>query len=111
TKVGGGGGPLILNPANCVPVTTSSDVRWNHVPGKPNEQVIAGYTGDASNLTGAPWTNDFYVNTAALHVGPHKLVAQPGIPTVSEWGVAVMTLLVLSAATVVLIRRRSSQPA
>jgi hypothetical protein len=33
------------------------------------------------------------------------------IPTVSEWGVAVMTLLVLTAATVVLFRRRSSQAA
>ncbi len=31
----------------------------------------------------------------------------PPIPTVSEWGVAIMTLLILSAATVVLIHRRT----
>ncbi len=30
------------------------------------------------------------------------------IPTLSEWGVTIMTLLILSAATVVLIRRRAS---
>lgn len=33
------------------------------------------------------------------------------IPTLTEWGVAVMTLLVLTAATIVLLRRRSSLPA
>jgi len=33
------------------------------------------------------------------------------IPTLSAWGVAVMTLLVLTAATIVLIRRRNAQPA
>jgi hypothetical protein len=31
----------------------------------------------------------------------------PDIPTVSEWGLLVMTLLLLSAATIVLLQRRT----
>ena len=35
--------------------------------------------------------------------------AQPGIPTTSEWGLVVMTLLALMAGTVVLVRPRAQR--
>ncbi|MCP4591805.1 MAG: IPTL-CTERM sorting domain-containing protein, partial [bacterium] len=35
--------------------------------------------------------------------------APASIPTVSEWGLAIMTLLLLTAGTVVLIRRQPGE--
>lgn len=106
TRVDGAGGPLVFDAPSCVNISTPNPVPWTHAPRNASAPdtgpVILGYTGDASNLVGSPWTNDFYANTIAEHTGPHPQVAQVGIPTVSEWGVAALTLLMLTAATIVM---------
>ncbi|MDO8629938.1 MAG: hypothetical protein Q7R41_05545 [Phycisphaerales bacterium] len=63
-----------------------------------DELVALAQTFDQENLTLLAWIHG-------------KCVTSCLVPTMSAWGVAAMTLLILSAATVVLIRRRSSQPA
>lgn len=102
TKVGGGGGPLLLDPNVSVAVSATGQ-RWRS-GALVDDQIIGGYTGDSSNPMGTG-ANGFYP-TITQHSGPHPNVAGTGIPTVSEWGVAAMSLLVLVAGTVAL--RRSS---
>lgn len=45
--------------------------------------------------------------TVLAYLGDAKHITYPPIPTVSEWGLVVMTLLVLAAGTVVLRRARA----
>jgi formylglycine-generating enzyme required for sulfatase activity len=65
-----------------------------------------GCASGAEYLHAQTWA--FYQPTMNLHgVGFRlALVVAPRIPTVSEWGVMAMTLLVLTVGTVVLTRRR-----
>ena len=58
--------------------------------GQPDAGTL---TGDGFTLVGGFWQEAVRTN----------------IPTVSEWGLVAMTLLVLSAGTVVLVRRRAAQ--
>lgn len=56
---------------------------------------------DGVGLTTEVWTAPVGVGVGPVH-GP-----KVDIPTVSEWGLVVMTLLVLSAGTLVIFRRRT----
>ncbi|UCC31370.1 MAG: C40 family peptidase [Phycisphaerales bacterium] len=90
--------PMFLDPDNgdyhvapCSPVVNAGD---------------PGYTPDPSETD---IDGDDRVIGDAVDMGADE-VTEPclaGIPTVSEWGLAVMTLLVLSAGTVVLMRSRA----
>jgi len=54
----------------------------------------------------APGLNAYAEN--ALNVGIGTAGGKTKIPTVSEWGLAVMAILMLTAATVVIMRRRAA---
>ena len=72
-------------------------MRWPCVP--PGPAIYALVTPGPIMLFSQPVGG---VPVAQLVTGGHAVA----VPTVTEWGMAVMTLLVLSAATVVLMRRR-----
>lgn len=98
TKVGGGGGPLDLDPIPTVVLGGGDPSLWSHTPDGVYFQ---------EGLTGP----NFYPVEPHIHMGPHPQVNPfAGIPTVSEWGMLVMVLLALAAGTVV-FRRFSRQVA
>ena len=76
---------------------------------------------DKPHLKGAcdlPGTADCYcnisevdcINLGGAYLGDHSVCPNPGtcIPTVSEWGVAALTLLMLTAATIVVKKRMAA---
>jgi hypothetical protein len=88
----------------------------------PGGQMIA--------VQGQPWCHEiqqppvsplsgpnFVVKGPTVHTGPHpeanpiESPAGPVIPTVSEWGLIVMGLLLLAAGTIVIRRLRPREPA
>lgn len=77
----------------------------NWAPNEPNDMGGAEHNGemyaqDNVNLPGG-WNDDMQASVLRAVVERDN-----SIPAVSEWGLVVMALLVLSAGTVVLIRRR-----
>jgi hypothetical protein len=65
---------------------------------EPNRQFCLGEFHQNGSCSGPPG------QVTATNVG---ITSQEGIPTVSQWGLVVMGLLVASAATVVIMRRRA----
>jgi len=66
--------------------------------------------GDTIRLTAGTFSKDCTVTAPSsdLEFGAGEQCQVADIPTVSEWGIAVMALLVLTAATVVIMRRRAA---
>ena len=64
--------------------------------------VTVSVSGDVA-VVGAYSTDDNGANSGSAYVFSAN---PPSIPTVSHWGFAVMTLLILTAGTLVFIRRR-----
>jgi hypothetical protein len=83
---------------------TALHVEDPHISCAPPAALFAGPSELSMSIFSQPSGG---VEIARITLVNHSLF----IPTISEWGVAVMTLLILSAATVVLIRRRSTQSA
>jgi hypothetical protein len=54
---------------------------------------------------GPGWWND-YPDSLKLSTGIIEREVDPAVPTVSEWGLVVMTLLTLAAGTIILVRPR-----
>ena len=74
--------------------------------------LVENHTKDAtaSDAVGIDLMEVFAFGRATNAMMPFEVgadIASLGIPTVSEWGLAVMTLLVLTAGTIVLMRRRA----
>ena len=66
----------------------------------------ADYPGDWCPIAFLDFDNDANLDLPRTPGAMNVTCPVTGIPTVSEWGMAVMTLLVLSAGTIVLMRRR-----
>lgn len=80
--------------------------------------TIGGYNGESNNCgNSGEWTHapfgaiseacsggPFNITRPCDHVGPHPVDKR--VPTVSEWGLIVMTLVGLTAGTIVFARRR-----
>lgn len=126
---------IVFDPAS-VTVDIGDTVHWEWVTGNHNVEsgVIEAGLGvpDGNFLSGAPTsvpgaTFDLLVDQAFLDANPMPgdvypyycfvhtgvdmagtISISPPIPTVSEWGVAAMILLILTAGTVVLARGRST---
>lgn len=82
----------------------------NWAPGEPNNfnQGPGCSTEDFGYISDFPGNGTQWVDTTqcATFAGIVERAVDPAVPTVSTWGVAVMTLLTLAAGTVVLNRRR-----
>lgn len=95
-------------------VVTVHDVN-NLVSNLPADVTLTeafAITGRGTVATGRIETGS--AGAAAGVSGPHAFFLEtidPGIPAVTEWGLMVMTVLVLTAATVVLGRKRESDVA
>lgn len=120
-EFGGTGGNAILTvtlnapgcpgfpPSTVTNPGTPWDINWGVACVDPGEKIQISITSDFPVIFGSGnWTPPG--GNVALNPGD-VVVAQICVPTLSEWGVVAMALLVVTAATVVLIRRRSAQPA
>ncbi len=85
----------------------------NWAPGEPNqytgspEDCATMYAPDNANGPGK-WNDD---QCFILYIlgGVIERELDPAIPTVSEWGLVVMTLLTLTAGTIILVRPRRAR--
>jgi len=99
---GGCASPTVLvNPDDTITLDFATDCV---MPGLTVKIRVQPSTG-VSCLSGV-WTN-VALATAPVACGADVAsAAGPAIPTVSQWGLIVMTLLLLTAATVIFARRR-----
>lgn len=100
-------------------MSTTKSTEWEHIP-THGQLVVFGLTGDEGNMGPLVGTTDFYVfgedvfGGEVRHTGPHPRAIPtpplppppPAIPTVSEWAMIVMALLLFTVATVVIRGRR-----
>ena len=126
---------VVFDPAS-ITVDIGDTVHWEWVTGNHNVEsgvIVAGLgVSDGNFISGAPTsvpgtTFDLLVDQAFLDANPMPgdvypyyclvhtgvdmagtISVAPPVPTVSEWGVVAMILLILAAGTVVLARGRST---
>ena len=99
-----------LNANGCLAPTVSNpgspwDITWSSACVDNLEKIqISINSGSSVTFTSGSWDPA----GANVALAPGDVVFNPiCVPTLSGWGVGVMVLLVLSAATIVLIRRRA----
>lgn len=86
--------------------TETTDVKCEACIGRGGEGHIGLACESEECICEAPLQLGCSYDLGADCSGPGCVECTPDVPTVSEWGVVVMTVLVLTAGTVVLSRRR-----
>jgi formylglycine-generating enzyme required for sulfatase activity len=80
---------------------------WNESEADAGNRITRGCSyGDGVHTMHAAYRSFGPPTFEHLLLGFRVARVQPTVPAVSEWGMAVMTLLVLAAGTVILLRRR-----
>ena len=108
-----------FHPASVLYNDPATQINWTNVPVVTGPPLIrppqATWTYDFIT-TGTNYPSYIYLQFTGTHQNGSALFVctgrhatfYPHIPAVSEWGLAVLTLLVIAAATVVLRRRRAT---
>lgn len=97
------------------PPNEPSSYKASHFGGMPGTSAVAAQRGDGVSfvalfntvLPGQPAFDVYSDLNVILDAGVVTWPEPPPVPAVSEWGLIVMTLLVITAGTVVLISRRA----
>ncbi len=95
-------GPIIVGDGSVPKLSVMSDFDYTATPDDPNVVIDK----DGLEVYDGPLSEVPFANLQLTTVGTREANGEADVPTVSEWGLIVMTLLLLTAGTIVFGRRR-----
>ncbi len=86
--------------------TVDNDKEWSELPLLEDSPPTGPPTCQGGPNEGSPCISDIECDGGVCSDPDEEDLPESAIPTVSEWGMVVMALLIFTVATIVIVRRR-----